>query len=169
MMNQQLSGLNKASLKKRQEALIRTEEAIARLTNSNQRITISSVAKEAKVSVSYIYKYPELAYRIQCLREQQKYDLVVENQTAKKVDQKVELWRIEKTELMQKIAELRAIMEQGKAGENDLETLKSENLQLATENIKLKKELKYTQQSLQEARAFILEQRQFDQVERKHQ
>jgi hypothetical protein len=56
-------------------------------------------------------------------------------------------------------------MERGKAGENSLETLKIENLQLATENIKLKKELKYTQQSLQEARAFILEQRQLNQAE----
>jgi hypothetical protein len=168
MMNQQLSGLNKASIKKRQEALIRTEEAIAKLTSSKQKITIRSVAKEARVSVSYIYKYPELAHKIQCLREQQKYDLVVKNQTAEKVDQKAKLWRIEKAELMQEIAELRAIMERGKAGENSLETLKIENLQLATENIKLKKELKYTQQSLQEARAFILEQRQLNQVEQKY-
>jgi hypothetical protein len=167
-MNQQLSGLNKASIKKRQEALIRTEEAIAKLANNKQKITIRSVAKEAKVSVSYIYKYPELAYRIQCLREQQKYDLVVKNKTTKKVDQKAELWRIEKAKLMEEIAELKAITERERVGKNDIETLKIENLQLATENIRLKKELKYTQQSLQEARVFILEQGQLDQTSQKH-
>jgi hypothetical protein len=162
MINQQLSGLNEASLKKRQEALIRTEEAIVKLTNNKQKITIRSVAKEARVSVSYIYKYPELAYKIQCLREQQKYDLVVKNQAIEKIDQKAELWKIEKVELIQEIAELRTMIEGGKTGKNDLETLKIENLQLAAENNRLKKELKYTQQSLQEARAFILEQGQFD-------
>jgi len=168
MTNQQFSGLNKASLKKKQEALIRTEEAIAKLANNKQKITIRSVAKEARVSVSYIYKYPELTYKIQCLREQQKYDLVVKNKTVKKVDQKAELWRIEKAELMQEIAELKAIIKRGKAGENNPETLKIENLQLATENIRLTKELKYTQKSLQEARAFILEQRQLNQVDQEY-
>jgi aminopeptidase N len=164
MNNQQLSGLNKASIKKRQEALIRTEEAIAKLANNKQKITIRSVAREAKVSVSYIYKYPELAYKIQCLREQQKYDLVFKNKTGEKVDQKAELWRIEKAKLIQEIAELKAITERGRIGKNDLETLKIENLHLATENVRLKKELKYTQQSLQDARSFILEQRQLNQV-----
>jgi hypothetical protein len=168
MTNQQLSGLNKASLKKRQKALIRTEEAIAKLTNNKQKITIRSVAREAKVSVSYIYKYPELAYKIQCLREQQKYDLVVKNKAVEKVDQKAELWRIEKAKLIQEIAELKAITEQDRVGENDLETLKIENLQLATENIKLKNELKYTQQSLQEARTFILEQQKINQDNQKY-
>jgi hypothetical protein len=54
---------------------------------------------------------------------------------------------------------LRVIIERGKTGENNLEDLKIENLQLATENIRLKKELEYALKSLQEAREFILEQR----------
>ena len=76
MSDKQIVGLSKTSQKKKQEALVKTEEAIARLIQSNSKITIRSVAREARVSVSYIYKYPELAYKIQRLREQQKYSLL---------------------------------------------------------------------------------------------
>jgi Family of unknown function (DUF6262) len=158
MGEKQLSGLNKASQEKRQEALIRTEKAIAILLERQQKITIRSVAREARVSVSYIYKYPELAYKIQCLREQQKYDLVVNNQIIEKVDQQAELWKKEIVALKQENAELKAIIEREKTRENNPEELKSANLYLATENFRLKQELEYTLQSLQEAREFILEQ-----------
>lgn len=162
MIKKQLSALNKASHKKRQEALIRTEEAIAILVKKQQKITIRSVAREARVSVSYIYKYPELAYKIQCLREQQKYDLVANNQITEKVDQQAELWKIEKAALKQENAELRAIIEQEIARQNNPEELKSANLYLATENLRLKQELEHALQSLQEAREFILEQRKLE-------
>lgn len=158
MGEKQLSGLNKASQEKRQEALIRTKKAIAILLERQQKITIRSVAREAQVSVSYIYKYPELAYKIQCLREQQKYDLVVNNQIIEKVDQQAELWKKEIVALKQENAELKAIIEREKTRENNPEELKSANLYLATENFRLKQELEYTLQSLQEAREFILEQ-----------
>lgn len=151
MSNKQLSGLNQASLKKRNDALVRTEKAITQLINKQQQITIRSVAREANVSVSYIYKYPELAYKIQRLREQQKYSLVASNQSVKKI----EIQEVKNRELKQEIAELKIIIEQG----NKLEDLQAENLHLVKENLRLKKELKYTLQNLQEARAFILEQR----------
>jgi hypothetical protein len=162
MNNKQLAGLNQASLKKRADALARTEKAIAILIKREQMITIRSVSREAQVSVSYIYKHPELAYKIQCLREQQKYDLVANNQTTKKIDQQAELWRIEKEVLKQENAELRAIIEQEKARGNNPKELKSANLQLATENLRLKQELEYALKSLQEAREFILEQRKLE-------
>jgi hypothetical protein len=152
MSQKQLAGLNQASLKKRTDALVRTEKAITELINKQQQITIRSVAREANVSVSYIYKYPELAYKIQRLREQQKYSLVANNQSAKKT----EILQVKNTELKQEIAELRIIIEQGKKRGNKLEDLQAENL-------RLKKELKYTLQNLQEARAFILEQRSLNQ------
>jgi hypothetical protein len=162
MREKQLSGLNKASHQKRQEALIRTEKAIAILVKKQQRITIRSVAREAQVSVSYIYKYPELAYKIQCLREQQKYDLVANNQIAKKVDHQVELWKIEKAALKQENTKLRAIIERAKARANNPEDLKSANLHLATENLRLKQELEFALLSLKEAREFIFEQRKLE-------
>lgn len=159
MSNKQLAGLNQASLKKRTDALIRTEKAITKLINKQQQITIRSVAREANVSVSYIYKYPELAYKIQRLREQQKYSLVASNQLAKKT----EPLQVKNTELKQEIAELRIIIEQGNKGGNKLEDLQAENLKLVKENLRLKKELEYTLQNLQEARAFILEQKSLNQ------
>jgi hypothetical protein len=159
MRNKQLAGLNQASLKKRNDALVRTEKAITELINKQQQITIRSVAREANVSVSYIYKYPELAYKIQRLREQQKYSLVANNQSVKKT----EVLQVKNTELKQEIAELRIIIEQGKKRGNKLEDLQAENLHLVKENLRLKKELKYTLQNLQEARAFILEQRSLNQ------
>ncbi|MEN9519734.1 MAG: hypothetical protein RLZZ381_2322 [Cyanobacteriota bacterium] len=162
MSNKQLAGLNQASLKKRNDAIARTKKAIAILIKREQKITIRSVSREAQVSVSYIYKHPELAYKIQCLREQQKYDLVAHNQTTKKIDQQAELWRIEKAALKQENAELKAIIEQEKVRGNNTKELKSANLQLATENLRLKQELKYTLKSLQEAREFILEQRKLE-------
>jgi hypothetical protein len=162
MGKEQLSGLSIASRQKKQDALTRTEKAIAILIKKQQKITVRSVAREAQVSVSYIYKYPELAYKIQCLRDQQKYDLVANNQTAEKVDQQAESWKIEITALKQENAELKAIIEGEKARGNDPEELKSANLQLATENLRLKQELEYALRSLQEARKFILEQRKLE-------
>lgn len=162
MGKKQFSGLNEASHQKRQKALNRTEEAIATLVKKQQKITIRSVAREAQVSVSYIYKYPELAYKIQRLKEQQKYDLLANNQTIEKVDQQAELWKIEKAALKRENAELRAIIERETNRRNDPEELKSANLHLASENLRLKQELEYALQSLQEAREFILEQRKLE-------
>ncbi|MEY2831688.1 MAG: hypothetical protein RLZZ574_946, partial [Cyanobacteriota bacterium] len=80
---------------------------------------------------------------------------VASNQSAKKT----EILQVKNMELKQEIAELKIIIEQGKKRGNKLEDLQAENLQLVKENLRLKKKLKYTLQNLQEARAFILEQR----------
>ncbi|PSB06210.1 hypothetical protein C7B62_23430 [Pleurocapsa sp. CCALA 161] len=160
MINKQLSGLTKASIQKSEEALLKTETAIATLTNRQQKITIRSVAEEAKVSVSYIYKHPELAYKIQRLREQQKYDLIVNHQSRKKANLEAKVRQKEQATIKEK-DDLKVIIEQVKK-ENNLENLQAENLQLAMENLRLKQELKYALKSLQEARAFILEQQQLN-------
>jgi len=158
MVHKKISGLNRASQKKKKDALEKTEKAIAILTQNQQKITIRSVAKAAGVSVSYIYKYPELAYKIQRLREQQKYSLVASDRSNIKEDRQAEILRQEKEELKLEIEELRAIIEQVKTGKNSLKELRAENIQLSKENIRLKKELEYTLNNLQSAREFILEQ-----------
>ena len=157
MSGKQLTGLNAASQKKKQEALRKTERAIALLVKNEEKITIRSVAREAGVSVSYIYKYPELAYKVQRIREQQKYSLVVRNKRDKIDKKEVEILKQNNIELTYKIAELEAIIERVKSSKNTVQSLREENIQLASENIKLKKELEYTQESLQSARQFILE------------
>ncbi len=69
------AGLKEASEKKKQIALVRTHQAIDNLVQTKQKITVRSVAREAGVSVSYLYKYPEISYRIQSLRDAQKYEI----------------------------------------------------------------------------------------------
>ena len=152
MSDKKLLGLNTSSRKKKQAALLKTEKAIAKLVKEQQKITIRSVAREAGVSVSYLYKYPELAYKIQKLREQQKYSLVKSDRTSNNV---VKLQQ-EQTQLIQEITELKAIIDRGRTGANTLEDLKLENKQLILENQQLKKELQHIKQNLQEAREFIL-------------
>ncbi len=156
MLNKKLRGLSNASEKKKRESLHKTEQAITKLIEQKQKITIRSVAREAGVSVSYIYKYPELSYKIQKLREQQKYSLTKSDRSEHNIAKKVEKLQREKDELIQEITELRAVINKKKTGDNLLEDLQTENIQLAAENRQLKRELKYTKQNLQEAREFIL-------------
>ncbi|HEY9767376.1 MAG TPA: DUF6262 family protein [Coleofasciculaceae cyanobacterium] len=158
MSDKQIRGLSLASKKKQQEALLKTEKAIAKLTDNNQKITIRSVAREAGVSTSYIYKYPELAYNIQRLREQQKYSLVKGDSVSKKAEQQVKILQREKAELLQEIEKLKASIGKVKAAKNSLNSLQSENIQLITQNQQLQKELRYAQENLHEAREFILSQ-----------
>lgn len=156
MLNEQLKGLSTASEKKKQEALFETEKAIAKLIDENQKISIRSVAREAGVSISYLYKYPELAYKIQQLKEEQRYSLVIRDRSEGNAGEKVKRIQQEQAELIQEITELRAIIDRAKTGENALEDLKAENMQLRSENQQLKKELQHTKKNLQEAREFIL-------------
>ena len=167
MSDKQLTELSKASQKKKQQALEKTEKAIAELTKNNQKITIRSVARKARVSVSYIYKYPELAYKIQRLKEQQKYSLVKcdskatrqRNRPDEAMTKQVKILQQQNAKLIREIEGLKAIIDRVKTGTNSSEDFYTENIQLKLENQKLKKELKYAQKNLQETREFILENR----------
>lgn len=164
MLEKKIIALNKAAKKKQQDALFKTEQAIAKLTKQEQKITIRSVAREAGVSVSYIYKYPELASKIQRLKETQKSGLVKSNQpkatlpdrSLEKIELENQKIRRENAKLVRENQELRAIIEQQKTGKNDLEHFKSDNSRLAVANQRLKQELQYIQTQLHEAREFIL-------------
>ncbi|MCC0178687.1 hypothetical protein I4641_17085 [Waterburya agarophytonicola K14] len=158
MSNKQIAALTIASQQKQKIALARTEEAIEYLIENNFKITVRSVAKTAGVSVSYIYKYPELAYKIQTLRDRQKYNLDSEKCLPSNINQQLKKLKSEKIELIGKIEELNnyinAIEEKGKS----LTKLQIENLQLQTENQQLKQELEYIKQNLHKTRSFILSQ-----------
>lgn len=158
MSEKQITALHIASQKKQQKALAKTEQAIAQLIRERQKITVRAVARLAGVSVSYIYKYPELAYRIQTLREQQKYDVddnkILPSTTSKKLKQ-IEL---ENQRLTSEIRKLKNQIECLGKKDNSLSELQSENLRLQTENQELKQELVHTKKHLQQARDFILSQ-----------
>ena len=67
----QISNLKAAAQKKKEEALSKTELAIKQIIKQGKKINMSVVATYANVSVSYLYKYPEIRQRIQQLRDQQ--------------------------------------------------------------------------------------------------
>lgn len=66
-----IEALKEATDRKRQEALKKTNAAIERLLKEGKRINFPSVAKEAGVSVTYLYKIDEIKSRILHLRKQQ--------------------------------------------------------------------------------------------------
>lgn len=158
MSNKQLAGLFESSQKKKQEAMLKTEKAIAKLVDNRQKITIRAVAREAGVSVSYIYKYPELAYKIQTLREQQKYSSKRDDKGNLSRDNRLQTLEQQNIELKQELENLKLRVSQLNRNDKTPKDLRQKNLQLGTENAQLKKELRYTRKNLQEARDFILNQ-----------
>jgi hypothetical protein len=166
MSDKRIEALKLATQKKKQDALDKTEEAIQSLIKKNHKITICSVAREAGVSSSYIYKYPELAYRIQTLREQQKYNLVKPEAPSSKSDKiiatqfrnRIKILEQEKEELIKEIKVLAADVYEMSKSENSVERLKAQNVELLTENKELRKQLKYFENQVLEQRDFILKQ-----------
>ena len=64
--------LVKAAAAKKKDAAERLEKAIQQVLDSGETITFKAIAETAGLSVSYLYKYPEIKNRIAELRNQQK-------------------------------------------------------------------------------------------------
>jgi hypothetical protein len=166
MSNRQIEALTEAAEKKKQEALAKTELAIQTLIDRHHKITIRSVAREAAVSVSYIYKYPELAYKIQKLREQQKYDLVKPEFVNNKYERiaknelcdRIEILEREKQELSQELELLKSNIDAMSKSNNSLDRLQAENIRLLQENKQLQEQVALTKEKLAASREFILTQ-----------
>jgi hypothetical protein len=166
MSDKRIEALKLATQKKKQDALDKTEKAIQSLIKKNHKITICSVAREAGVSSSYIYKYPELAYRIQTLREQQKYNVVKSEAPSSKSHQiiatqlrnRIKILEQEKEELIKETKVLTSNVYEMSKSKNSVERLKAQNVELLTENQELRKQLKYFENQVLEQRDFILKQ-----------
>lgn len=63
--------LKKTQESRKQDCLERVYKAIERLQKIGAKINFHTVAKEANLSVSYLYKYPELKQHVAVLRSQQ--------------------------------------------------------------------------------------------------
>lgn len=63
--------LKKTQESRKQDCLERVYKAIERLQKVGAKINFHTVAKEANLSVSYLYKYPELKQQVAQLRSQQ--------------------------------------------------------------------------------------------------
>lgn len=64
--------LVKAALAKKEDATERLEKAIKAVVDSGETITFRAVAETAGLSISYLYKYPEIKNKIAELRNRQK-------------------------------------------------------------------------------------------------
>jgi hypothetical protein len=166
MLDKRIEALKSATERKKQDALLKTEKAIETLIRENHKITIRSVAREAEVSASYIYKYPELTYRIQTLREQQKYNRVKPQAPSSKSHQiistqlrnRIKIVEQEKAELSQEIKILATSVNEMSKSENSVERLKAQNIELIDVNKNLKKQLRQYEQEICELRDLILQQ-----------
>ncbi len=68
---QRIAKLNAVQQQRKQDCIDRTEKAISKLLQNNERVSFGAIARIANVSVSYLYKYPEIKERIQNIRDQQ--------------------------------------------------------------------------------------------------
>ena len=174
MLSSKVEALKKSAQKKRLNALHKTEEAIDILIKNNQKITIAAVARVAGVSTSYIYKYPDLSYRIQTLREQQKYSYKASrlpvnkhNQIVPQSRDRLQVLKQEKAELTKQIKMLKDSINNIINSDNSVEQLQASNIQLTVENQELKKQLKRIEQEVYQLRSFILSQGYQEQTDNK--
>ena len=68
---QRIAKLNAVQQQRKQDCIDRSEKAISKLLKNNERISFGNIAREANVSISYLYKYPEIKERIQEIRDKQ--------------------------------------------------------------------------------------------------
>jgi hypothetical protein len=66
-----IAALKNAAVAKQQRAADGLDKAINKLIKSNEPMSFANVAREAGVSISYLYKYPEVKARVLELRQQQ--------------------------------------------------------------------------------------------------
>jgi transcriptional regulator of NAD metabolism len=66
-----IAALKTAAIAKQQRAADGLDKAINKLIKSNEPMSFANVAREAGVSISYLYKYPEVKARVLELRQQQ--------------------------------------------------------------------------------------------------
>ena len=68
---QRIAKLNAVQQARKKECIERTDKAIAKLLQNSEKVSFGAIARIANVSVSYLYKYPEIKEHIQDLRNQQ--------------------------------------------------------------------------------------------------
>lgn len=68
---ERIARLNQIQEERKEQALEKVNQALERMKKAGAKINFQTVAKEANVSVSYLYKYPEIKTRIAEIRNQQ--------------------------------------------------------------------------------------------------
>lgn len=143
-----------AELKKK-EAIEKTEKAIAKLSSRGEEITFRSIAQQAGVSVSYLYKYEELKDRIKHLREQQKQTVVKPTQEKRYQPASDKSKGVLIYSIKEENKKLRAEIE---GLRRHIEVVQGRNYELASveeDNNRLKKSLELINQELEDCRCQI--------------
>ena len=152
--------LKETQEKRKEEYWEKTEKAIIKLAQTNQKLSFANIAREANVSISYLYKYPELKERIQHLRYQQeqgakpvkpqsrsdKSSQVIINQLRDRI--KTLSW--ENKELKKQNEALTGRLYTMGSTQDLITRLNGENSTLKTENERLQAELESTRHDLEE-------------------
>lgn len=66
-----IANLNRIQEERKQHTLTKVEQTLERMVKQGMKINFSTLAKEANVSESYLYKYPEIKLKIAEIRNQQ--------------------------------------------------------------------------------------------------
>ncbi|MBW4547455.1 MAG: hypothetical protein KME25_23890 [Symplocastrum torsivum CPER-KK1] len=66
-----IDNLTRVQAERKEQALAKVNQALERMSKQGKKINFQTIAQEANVSVSYLYKYPELKVRIAEIRNQQ--------------------------------------------------------------------------------------------------
>jgi DNA-binding phage protein len=153
-----IAALNETQEKRRREFLERTEKAIIKLSQINQKISFTNIAREANVSISYLYKYPEIKDRIQHLRNQQEQGAKpIQPQLRSDKSSQVIIGQLrdrikslegEKKELTRQNEALTGRLYLMGNTQDLLDRLKAENRRLSDENQQLRAELESTRRDL---------------------
>lgn len=151
-IERKIEALREATDRKSQEALDKTNLAINKLLKEGKRINFPSVAKEAGVSVTYLYKIDDIKERILHLRHQQQASIkkpivpqsasdkskqVILNQLRERIKQ----LEVDNRELRDKNEAVYGRLYQLQSMQQELEALKLEASSLKAENNWLKQQL----------------------------
>ncbi len=165
---QRIAKLDAVQQQRKQDCLDRTEKAISKLLQNNERISFGAIARIANVSVSYLYKYPEIKERIQDIRDQQVKNArkLTRPQTAsekskqvmiKQLRERINTLEWEKKELKKQNEKMTGELYQIGIKLDLFDRVKQETVRQAEEIKKLKAELEATKNKLSVCQVTLLE------------
>lgn len=165
---QRIAKLNAAQQQRKQDCLDRTEKAISKLLKRNERISFGNIAREANVSVSYLYKYPEIKQWIQETRDKQVKNVrqLTRPQTASEQSKQVIIQQLrerikniewEKKELKKQNEKMTGELYQIGIKLDLFDRVQEETIRQAEEIKKLKAELKSTKNELEACKLQLVE------------
>ncbi|MGH2416399.1 MAG: DUF6262 family protein, partial [Microcystaceae cyanobacterium] len=158
--------LNAAQEQRKQNCLDKTEKALAKLLQTNQKLSFAQLARVAGVSLSYLYKYPEIKERVQHLRKQQEQSLkpTAPQLRSEKSSQviigqlkdRIKSLEWEKKELKKQNEALTGRLYFMGNTQDLIERLKVDNSQLKTENEQLREKLESTRKELNDCQQYLV-------------